>query len=118
VHTFLREELDIRSIIPPTAGRPTRKLPSGRYRRGMLFYFQRPKDKRTYGQPWQVETVMSMMNRRLGETVAARSHRRQSRAMLVKVIAHNVLIRLELRVSYRATTSPFHFSGAQFGGRR
>ncbi len=107
VHAFLRDELQIRSIIPPTAGRPTMKLPSGRYRRWMHFYFQRPKDHRTYGQRWQVETVMSMMKRRLGETVAARSHRRQCRAMLLKVIAHNILILMQQQLFYRAATSPF-----------
>ncbi len=96
VHAFLRDELNIRSIIPPKIGRPTTKLPTGPHRRRMHHYFQRPKEQRTYGQRWQVETVMSMIKRRLGETLAARSYRRQCRAMLLKVIAHNVLILLFL----------------------
>ena len=72
VHEFLRDELDIRSIIPPTIGRPTAKLPQGRYRRLMARYFERPPEARRYGQRWQVETVFSMIKRRLGETVSAR----------------------------------------------
>ena len=107
VHAFLRKELHIKSIIPPTIGRPTTKLPSGPYRRMMRRYFQRPPQRRCYGQRWQVETVMSMIKRRLGETLSARSYRRQSRAMLLKVIAHNVLILLLNEVFYRAILTPF-----------
>ncbi len=50
---------------------------------------------------------MSMIKRRLGETLAARSFRRQCRAMLLKVIAHNVLILLRREVFYRASLTPF-----------
>lgn len=96
VHEFLRDELDIRSIIPPTIGRPTAKPPTGRYRRLMARYFERPPQARRYGQRWQVETVFSMIKRRLGETVSARSYHRQNRALLLKAIAHNVLILLRL----------------------
>ena len=103
VHVFLRDELSIRSIIPPRSGRPTTKLPNGRYRRRMHYYFQRPKERRSYGQRWQVETVMSMIKRRLGETLSARSYRRQCRAILLKVITHNVLILLRREVFYRAS---------------
>jgi transposase len=107
VHAFLGEDLSIRSIIPPKTGRPTTKLPTGHYRRRMHYYFQRPKDQRKYGQRWQVETVMSMIKRRLGETLAARSYRRQCRTMLLKVIAHNVLILFLWKVFYRASLTPF-----------
>jgi len=96
VHEFLRDELDIRSIIPPTIGRPTAKPPTGRYRRLMARYFERPPQARRYGQRWQVETVFSMIKRRLGETVSARTYHRQNRALLLKAIAHNVLILLWL----------------------
>lgn len=96
VHEFLRDELDIRSIIPPKIGRPTAKPPKGRYRRLMSQYFKRPPEARRYGQRWQVETVFSMIKRRLGETVSARSYHRQNRALLLKAITHNVLILLWL----------------------
>jgi len=52
-HEYLREECGVRSIIPPLIGRPTNKLPKGRWRRAMKINF----DKETYGQRWQVETV-------------------------------------------------------------
>ena len=96
MHEFLRDELDIRSIIPPKIGRPTDKPPKGRYRRLMAQYFKRPPEERRYGQRWQVETVFSMIKRRLGETVSARSYHRQNRALRLKAIAHNVLILLWL----------------------
>jgi hypothetical protein len=35
-HTYTREVLGIHSIINPRVGRPTKKLPSGRYRREMV----------------------------------------------------------------------------------
>ncbi|MCH7840824.1 MAG: transposase [Planctomycetes bacterium] len=94
VHEFLRHELNVRSIIPPTIGRPTDKPPRGHYRRQMRRYFQRPRDRRRYGQRWQVETVISMIKRRLGETLSTRGFRRQNRAILLKVVTHNILILL------------------------
>ncbi|MCH8807573.1 MAG: transposase, partial [Planctomycetes bacterium] len=49
---------------------------------------------RRYGQRWQVETVFSMIKRRLGETLSARSYHRQNRALLLKAVVHNILILL------------------------
>ncbi len=60
----------------------------------MRWYFQRPSDRRRYGQRWQVETVISMIKRRLGETLSTRGFRRQNRAILLKVVTHNILILL------------------------
>ncbi len=54
---------------------------------------------------------MSMIKRRLGETLSARSYRRQCRAMLLKVIVHNVLILLNDELFYRALLTPFHPTG-------
>jgi transposase len=99
VHEFLREWLSIRSVIPPGAGRPTKKLPSGYWRRLMAKQFDKP----TYGQRWQVETVFSMIKRRLGAVLGARSHRRQMRALMLKAITHNILILLPaMELFYRA----------------
>ena len=58
----------------------------------MWAYFHRPPERRRYGQRWQIETVISMLKRRLGETLNARSHHRQNRALLLKVITHNLMI--------------------------
>jgi len=87
-HRYAREELGIHSIIPPRIGRPTKKLPAGKYRREMAEHF----DTDTYGQRWQVETVMSMLKRNLREELFAKSHQAQIREMMLKVITHNASI--------------------------
>lgn len=87
-HRYLREDLATHSIIPPRIGRPTKKPPSGKYRREMTVNF----DKDTYGQRWQVETVMSMLKRNLREELFAKSHQSQIREMMLKVITHNTAI--------------------------
>jgi hypothetical protein len=50
-HVFARQEHAMRTLIPPTRGRPTTKLPRGRWRRVMATRFNTQK----YGQRWQVE---------------------------------------------------------------
>ena len=60
----------------------------------MAQYYKRPPATRRYGQRWQIETVFSMIKRRLGETLSARSYHRQNRALLLKAVAHNILILL------------------------
>ena len=79
---FEHKDPIMRALIPPWSGRPTDQTPTGRYRRLMRAYFRRPKRRRRYGQRWQVETVFSMIKRRLGASVNARSDRRQCRALL------------------------------------
>jgi len=49
-------------------------------------------DKETYGQRWQVETVMSMIKRNQGEELRARSYWSQNREMMLKVLTHNIAI--------------------------
>jgi hypothetical protein len=87
-HRFLREDKGLHSIIPPKIGRPTKKLPKGKYRREMATNF----DRETYGQRWQSETVMSMIKRNLREEVFAKSYHAQIREMMLKVLTHNVSI--------------------------
>jgi Transposase DDE domain len=74
-HKFAREEHGIRTIIRNRVGRPTRKLPSGRYRRIMATRF----NKVLYGQRWQIETVNSIIKRRLGSFLRARTYWSQMR---------------------------------------
>src|ERR1700743_2859072 len=78
-HRIARQDMRVRSIIPPRVGRPTEKLPTGRHRRNMHHRFQRRADKRYYGQRWQAETVNSMIKRNLGSALRARTARRRSR---------------------------------------
>ena len=45
-----------------------------------------------YGQRVQVETVFSMIKRRLGEALGARTYHSQNRAMMLMVLTHNLMI--------------------------
>jgi len=92
VHEYLRLEHGVPIIIPPLIGRPTEKPPSTYHRRSMRRYFKQPPERRRYGQRWQIETVISMIKRRLSETLNARSFHRQNRALMLKVITHNLMI--------------------------
>jgi hypothetical protein len=94
----------IRTIIPPTRGRPSDKPPAGRWRRVMKQRFERLKLK--YGQRWQVEAVNSMIKRRLGSALRARVEANQFREIILRAITHNVMI-VRSRVFYRAALPYF-----------
>lgn len=96
-HRLARLDLGIRSIIPPNAGRPTDKPASTRFRRLMQQRFQRKADQKHYGQRWQVETVNSMIKRNLGSALRARTARRRSMELLLRVITHNLMILTNVR---------------------
>jgi hypothetical protein len=98
VHEHVRS-YGIRTLIPPERGRPSAKPPAGKWRRRMKQQF----DKRKYGQRWQTETVNSMVKRRLGSALRARGYWSQCREIILRVITHNVMIVIRLRVFYRAT---------------
>lgn len=91
-HRFAREDMGVKSIINPKIGRPTNKLPSGTYRREMVTDFP----KKLYGQRWQIETVISMIKRNFDEELKAKTFWSQCREMLMKVVAHNVVILLPI----------------------
>jgi transposase len=91
-HQFARNKCGVESIIPPRIGRPTRRLPTGPWRRLMAKSF----DKEAYGQRWQVETVFSMLKRILGSALKARKYRSQCRELRLKVITLNIMILLFL----------------------
>jgi hypothetical protein len=91
-HCIARNDMSVRSIIPPGAGRPTSKLPSTRHRRNMKHRFKRKADKKLYGQRWQVETVNSMIKRNLGSALRATTARGRSMELLLRVITHNIMI--------------------------
>jgi len=97
-HVYARQVLGIRSIIPSTIGRPTAKLPTAYYRRLMRRRF----DRKKYGQRWQIETVTSMIKRNLGSALRARNYHTQGREILLRVLAHNIMIIRFLRVFYKA----------------
>ena len=89
-HRFARERCNIESIIPPKHGRPalTSKPFKGTYRELMRTDF----DKKTYGQRWQAETVISMIKRNQGDELRAKSYWSQNREMLLKVLTHNIAV--------------------------
>ena len=91
-HRLAREELGVRSIIPPGIGRPTDKPPSGRWRRHMKNRFARKADKKLYGQRSQSETVHSMIKRNQGTALRARTAERRKKEMLLKVLVHNIAL--------------------------
>ena len=87
-HEFARDVHGIRTTIPATHGRPTDKLPRGRYRRLMKQRF----DEERYGQRWQVETVISMIKRNLGSALRARKYWSQCREMMLLALTHNIMV--------------------------
>lgn len=91
-HRIAREDMRVRSIIPPYAGRPTEKLPSEPHRRNMRRRFDRGADQVLYGQRWQSETVNSMIKRNLGSALRARTARRRSYELLLRALTHNLMI--------------------------
>lgn len=105
-HLFAREDLHITSIIPPKHGRPTLypKPFKGKYRELMRTEF----DKKTYGQRWQVETVMSMIKRNQGECLSSITYWSQNREMMLRVLTHNIGIILFVKeLFYRAGQTTF-----------
>ncbi|MGH7490396.1 MAG: transposase, partial [bacterium] len=97
-HKFARDQHGIRTIIPAKHGRPTDKLPTGRYRRLMKVRFDRP----AYRRRSQVETVISMIKRRQGAHVGGRSYHSQCRDLRLLALTHNVMILVLVELFYGA----------------
>jgi len=108
-HEHARQTYGMRTIIPPTRGRPTDKLPTGRWRRRMATHFNQLK----YGQRWQIETVNSMLKRLLGSALRARKHWTKHREITQRAITHNLMI-LRMKVFYRAKLADFHVGTLTF----
>jgi hypothetical protein len=102
-HAFARRECQVRSIIPAKHGRPTHKPASGHYRRLMQSRF----DSAAYRDRVQVETVMSMIKRRLESFVRGRNCWSQRRELRLKVLTHNVMILMHSELFYRAAPNAF-----------
>jgi hypothetical protein len=87
-HVMLRDYLSIDSVIPATIGRPTDKLPTGKYR----YLMQTDFDDEAYGQRWQSETVMFMLKRHQGESLKARKRWTRHRELGLMAVTHNIMI--------------------------
>ena len=107
-HRYARQSHQMKTTIPPKHGRPTLtpKPLKGKYRELMRTKF----DKKTYGQRWQVETVMSMIKRNQGDCLRSRTYWAQNREMMLKVLTHNIgIILFAKELFYRAGQTPFSF---------
>jgi hypothetical protein len=81
VRTIIR----LRRSSPLQKGRPGPTTP---YRRQM----GRHPHRRLYGQRWQVESVYSMLKRRLGSTLSGRSARERSHQLLARALYFDLLL--------------------------
>lgn len=91
-HRIARQDMGVRSIIPAMIGRPTQKLPSGRWRRHMAKRFKRKADQKPYAQRSQSETAHSMIKRNLGSALRSRTPERQKKEMMLRVLVHNIAL--------------------------
>ena len=107
-HVFANDVMGIETLIPPTVGRKTDRLPKTKYRRKMKEHF----DHESYGQRWQVETVYSMINRNLTDAVMSKTYWAQCREISLIAITHNLMVIQFLKeLFYRATISSLSESG-------
>jgi hypothetical protein len=89
-HRYARVCHGIKSFMPAEHGRPSSKPPTGRYRRQMRQRLD--KHHGGYGQRWQVETVNSMVKRRLATAVASRSFPSQCRDAWLLALTLNLML--------------------------
>lgn len=95
-HEYARNTCHVRTLIPPLIGRPTKKPPSGYWRRQMKSRLHLTR----YGQRWQVETVNSMLKRLLGSELHARTHWSRYRGIFLMVLTLNMMILLLFRAGF------------------
>jgi len=95
-HRIARQDMGVRSIIPPQHGRPNKqgRPPRSYWRRRMKrLLATRPSRRRCgYTQRWQAETVNSMIKRNLGSALRARTARRRSYELLLRALTHDLMI--------------------------
>jgi hypothetical protein len=99
-HSFCRDELKIRSIIPTRdRGRPRAdgqpRPVRGHYRKLMKSHFPQV----LFGQRWQVETIFSMLKRNFGSALRARRYQSQNREMRLRILTHDLGILLRPHVT-------------------
>jgi len=90
-HCIARQDLGVRSIISLGGGRPTSKLPTGRWRRHMAKRASRKTERKLYGQRAQSETAHSMIKRNLGSALRARKPENR-KAEMMRVLTHNIML--------------------------
>jgi Transposase DDE domain len=102
-HATCRQKLGVRSTVIALNWRGSRKWPQAKYRRQMVRRFRKKRpgsrSKRVYAQRTQVESVFSRSKRRLGASVAASKWDNQKTEILLKVLAHNIMLLAPPRIS-------------------
>ena len=96
-HAFCREALGVRTLIPAKTRRYVAG-PRGRYRAEMvaalgcatLSVEGEAAPRKTYGQRWLVETLMSVVKRKWGERLTARLPAMQEAQALLRGLVYNV----------------------------
>jgi hypothetical protein len=91
-HELARLDMNVRSVIPPKIGRPSKSPPAGYYRRLMKRRFKAKADAKTYGQRAQSETTNSMMKRNLGESLRSVLPQRRKQEMMLRALVHNLML--------------------------
>ena len=92
-HAWARAVLGVQTIIRPARGPKSLDPPRTPYRREMAEQW----DQLKYGRRWQVETTMSMLKRRLGESTWSRTTARRRRDLYLMALTHDILILYRLR---------------------
>ncbi len=96
-HRIARQDMNVRSIIPPRVGRPSKKPPTGYWRRQMKHRFKRKAYANDYGQRWQSETVNSMVKRNMGSSLRARTPERREMELKLRALTHNIMLLAKLK---------------------
>jgi transposase len=102
VHVDIRERLKAGSFIPirkiePARVEGSRVKTSGFNRARMKFFF----DETIYNKRSQVETVNSMIKRKMGDTVNGRTEGSRHKEILFRCIAHNIRRLMDVKQSPR-----------------
>ena len=108
-HRFARDHRGVRSFMPATHGRPTTKLPSGKYRRQMRQRLN--KDYGAYGQRWQAETGFSMVKRRIASAVNGHGYWSQCRELSLIAISYNIFLLYAAAGFLQSNSRPLFSSG-------
>jgi transposase len=102
-HATCRRKLGVRATVIALNWRGSRKWPKTKYRRQMVKRFRNKprgsRSKRVYRHRAQAESAFSRNKRRLGASVGAVKWTNQKTEILLKIIAHNIMLRAPNRIS-------------------
>jgi hypothetical protein len=107
-HRLARQDMGVRSLIPPELGRPRKDggPPGGRWRRQMKRLLATTDSRKQVGytQRWQSETVHSMMKRNLSSELRGKTAWSRKRDMALKALTHDLMV--FRRGSRQSTANP------------